>query len=212
MAERAARTFLITGGVRSGKSWYAEQLAASFGRPVTYLATGPRPGPDDPEWAARVADHRARRPATWTTVETLDLAPVLTAATGPVLIDCLGTWVTAVIDELDGWDAPAAGWKPRFDDRTAALVAAWTTTAQPIIAVSNEVGWGVVPAYRSGRVFADLLGEVNRAIAAISDQLVLMVAGRPMIIPPAPGVQKNQAQKNQAQKNQAQNNQARGGQ
>lgn len=191
MAERA-RTFLITGGVRSGKSWYAEQLAASLGGTVTYLATGPRPGPDDQEWAARVADHRARRPTDWTTVETLDLAPVLTAATGPVLIDCFGTWVTAVIDDLDGWDAPVADWKPDFDDRLAGLVAAWPATAHPIIAVSNEVGWGVVPAYRSGRVFADLLGEVNRTIAAISDQLVLMVAGRPVIIPPAPAAPSGQ--------------------
>jgi len=183
VTEPTARTFLITGGVRSGKSWYAEQLAGSFGGAVTYLATGPRPDPDDQEWAQRVADHRAHRPRGWTTVETLDLAPVITTAAGPVLIDCLGTWVTAVIDELEGWEAPLADWKPGFDDRLAAVVAAWPATEQPLIAVSNEVGWGVVPAYRSGRVFADLLGEVNRTIAAISDQLVLMVAGRPMIIP-----------------------------
>ena len=183
MAERTARTFLITGGVRSGKSSYAERLAASFGPAVTYVATGPRPGTDDPEWSARVAEHRARRPAGWTTVESLDLAGAIGSATGPVLIDCFGTWLTAVIDELDGWEAPTADWRPAFDDRLRAVVAAWQTSDRPIVAVSNEVGWGVVPAYRSGRVFADLLGEVNRTIAAISDRLVLMVAGRPMIVP-----------------------------
>ena len=185
MVEPAARTFLITGGVRSGKSWYAEQLAAGLTGPITYLATGPRPDPDtDSEWADRVATHRARRPADWTTVETLDIATTIGEAPGPVLIDCLGTWVTAVLDQLDGWDRPTADWRPEFDHRLGVMITAWQRTDQPVIAVSNEVGWGVIPAYRSGRVFADLLGEVNRTVAGVSDQLVLMVAGRPMIIPP----------------------------
>lgn len=183
VGERTARTFLITGGVRSGKSWYAERLASTFPGPVTYVATGPQSDRDDPEWADRVAAHRERRPAGWTTVETLDVAAALDAAAGPVLIDCLGTWVTALVDQLNGWDAPVGSWKPEFDRRVDALVSAWQRTRHPVIAVTNEVGWGVVPAYRSGRVFADLLGEVNRAVAAVSDQLVLMVAGRPMIIP-----------------------------
>ncbi|MBO0811805.1 MAG: bifunctional adenosylcobinamide kinase/adenosylcobinamide-phosphate guanylyltransferase [Microlunatus sp.] len=184
MVEPAARTFLITGGVRSGKSWYAEQLALATGRPVTYVASGMQPDPDaDPEWAARVVAHRSRRPAGWTTVETLDLAAAIENAPGTVLIDCLGTWVTAVIDQLNGWEAPEAEWKPEFDRRSAAFMTAWRQVDRPIIAVSNEVGWGVVPAYRSGRVFADLLGEVNRTVAAVSDQLVLMVAGRPLIVP-----------------------------
>jgi adenosylcobinamide kinase/adenosylcobinamide-phosphate guanylyltransferase len=183
VGDPAARTFLITGGVRSGKSWYAEQLVAGLTGPVSYVATGPQPGPDDPEWSARIAEHRSRRPADWSTVETLDLATTLVNAPGPVLIDCFGTWLTAVIDELDGWDRPVLQWKPDFDLRFARVLTAWRSSSRPIVAVSNEVGWGVVPAYRSGRVFADLLGEVNRSVADVSDRLVLMVAGRPLVIP-----------------------------
>ncbi|WP_228265848.1 bifunctional adenosylcobinamide kinase/adenosylcobinamide-phosphate guanylyltransferase [Microlunatus elymi] len=182
----APRTTLVTGGVRSGKSTYAEQLAtmAAAGGRLFYVAPGPRPDPtQDAEWAARVDDHRSRRPASWTTVETADLDAVINNGSDPVLIDCLGTWVTAVIDELDTWDEPLPAWKPAFDTRVAAFCDAWQHSERVIIAVSNEVGWGVVPAYRSGRIFADLLGEVNRRIAAISDRVVLMVAGRPMIIP-----------------------------
>ena len=180
------RTTLITGGVRSGKSYWAERLAAeaSAGGPLIYVAPGPVPDPEqDVEWAARIAAHRSRRPAAWLTVETSDLADVLTEGTEPVLIDCFGTWLTAVIDRLGTWEEPLPDWKPVFDARLSAVCEAWQHSDRRIIAVSNEVGWGVVPAYRSGRVFADLLGEVNRRIAAISDQLVLTVAGRPMIIP-----------------------------
>src|SRR6478735_11742165 len=95
----AART-LITGGVRSGKSRIAEELLATA-RAVTYLAPGPIPDRRlDPEWADRIDAHRARRPTHWTTIETGDLATALEAATGAVLIDCLGTRVTAVVDQL----------------------------------------------------------------------------------------------------------------
>lgn len=177
---------MITGGVRSGKSTHAERLAteAARDRALIYVAPGPVPDPEqDAEWAERIRAHRDRRPAAWTTVETSDLAGVLAEGSEPVLIDCLGTWVTAVVDELGTWDEPLPDWKTSFDDRLAAFCQAWQDSDRVIIAVSNEVGWGVVPAYRSGRVFADLLGEVNRRIAGISDRLVLMVAGRPLIIP-----------------------------
>jgi adenosylcobinamide kinase/adenosylcobinamide-phosphate guanylyltransferase len=176
---------LITGGVRSGKSRHAEVLATEAAPDGLVRYVAPMPiGPDaDPEWAARVAAHRASRPTGWTTVETSDLAAVLADGDEPVLIDCLGTWVTAVVDELGTWEAPLPDWKPVFDQRVAAVVGAWQQADRMIIAVSNEVGWGVVPAYRSGRVFADLLGELNKTIAEVSDQLVLMVAGRPLIIP-----------------------------
>jgi adenosylcobinamide kinase/adenosylcobinamide-phosphate guanylyltransferase len=183
------RTVLVTGGVRSGKSTYAERwiTARAEGGPVIYLAPGPAADPvADPEWAARVAAHQARRPARWRTVEGTDLVAVLQHGSEPVLIDCLGTWVTAVVDELDGWEADRASWRPLFNDRVDDLIMTWRLAARPVAAVTNEVGWGVVPAYPSGRLFADLLGEVNRRVAEVSDRVVLMVAGRPLVLPPAP--------------------------
>jgi adenosylcobinamide kinase/adenosylcobinamide-phosphate guanylyltransferase len=166
---------LVTGGVRSGKSRHAEQLLG--GRPeVVYVAPGPMPSEEDPEWAARVAGHRARRPAHWRTVETTDLAAAIAPRT-PTLVDCLGTWLTATIDELEGWTREPARWRPELDRRIQALVAA-VGAAEDVVLVTNEVGLGVVPEHASGRVFRDLLGEVNQRVAGISDEVHLVVAGR----------------------------------
>lgn len=174
----AARKVLVTGGVRSGKSRYAESLVAGAG-PVTYVAPGPVPDPvADPEWAARVAAHQAVRPADWRTVETTDLPHALARAQGSVLVDCLGTWTTAIVDELGTWDKPLAGWRDRFDARLDALLQAWREHPGLLVAVTNEVGWGLVSEHRSGRVFTDLLGRVNQAVAAECDEVVLMVVGR----------------------------------
>lgn len=174
------RKVLVTGGQRSGKSRYAEGLLA--GEPhVTYLAPGPVPDPAvDPEWAARIATHRARRPPAWTTVETPDLAAALAAAAPPVLLDCLGTWLTALIDGLGTWAVPLPAWRAQFEDHLTALVGAWVSLDGLAVAVTNEVGWGLVSEHRSGRVFTDLLGEVNGRLAAVSDEVVLLVAGRPL--------------------------------
>ncbi len=174
---------VVTGGVRSGKSTYAERLLS--GEPaVTYVAPGPVPDPAaDPEWAARVAAHRARRPDGWTTVETADVAAAVRAARTPVLVDCLGTWVTRTVDDLGTWDVPRREWVGDFLARLDDLVDAWARSDQLLVAVTNEVGWGVVPSYPSGRLFADLLGRTNQAVAAASDRLVLMVAGRPLELP-----------------------------
>jgi adenosylcobinamide kinase/adenosylcobinamide-phosphate guanylyltransferase len=167
---------MITGGVRSGKSRYAELLLADEPA-VTYLAPGPE-GDSDLEWSARVAAHRLRRPATWTTVETTDLAGALRSADQPVMIDCLGTWLTATIDEMGTWDAPLADWQDDFGRRLNQVVEAWHTYPGTAVAVTNEVGWGLVSEHRSGRVFTDLLGRVNQAVAAASDEVILIVAGR----------------------------------
>ena len=178
MTEGSRRRVLITGGVRSGKSAYAERLLARR-HGVTYLATGPVPDPHrDAEWAARIAAHRDRRPTGWTTVETTDPAAVLRAADGPVLLDCLGTWVTALLDELEAWHRPAEAWQPAFDERVAEFLRAWREA--DVVAVTNEVGWGVVSEHASGRLFADLLGRLNQRVAAASDDVVLMVMGRPL--------------------------------
>jgi len=178
----AARKILVTGGVRSGKSRYAESLLAGVDA-VTYLAPGAVPDPvADAEWAARVAAHRARRPTHWRTVETSDVAAALARSEGAVLVDCLGTWVTAVVDELGTWDEPLSRWQGRFAARLDALLQAWRTHPARVVAVTNEVGWGLVSEHRSGRVFTDLLGQVNAAVAGASEDVVLMVAGRALYV------------------------------
>ena len=100
---------LVTGGVRSGKSRHAEELVLTLAGdgPATYVAPGPTTDHDrDPDWAARVAAHRARRPAAWGTIETRDVAAALREGSAPVLVDCLGTWLTGVLDEERAWEPP----------------------------------------------------------------------------------------------------------
>ncbi|MFI0417054.1 bifunctional adenosylcobinamide kinase/adenosylcobinamide-phosphate guanylyltransferase [Spongiactinospora sp. 9N601] len=178
---RPARRTLLLGGSRSGKSAEAElRLAAEPA--VTYVATG-EPG-GDAEWRARVEAHRRRRPAHWETVESTDLAGVLRAAApdAPLLIDGIGTWLAAVLGECGAWDDDP-GAEAAVAERCAELVAAWRRTGARVVAVSDEVGLGVVPATRSGRVFRDALGRLNQALACESEESFLVVAGRPVPLP-----------------------------
>jgi adenosylcobinamide kinase/adenosylcobinamide-phosphate guanylyltransferase len=173
---------LVIGGARSGKSERAELRLA--GEPdVTYVATGPD-GAGDRDWAARVAAHRARRPAWWRTAETTDLAGVLASARGAVLIDGIGTWLAAVLDECGAWDgdgkAREGGGANRLNARTGELVAAWRQTGARVVAVSDEAGLGVIPATPAGRLFRDELGRLNQALAAESEETELVIAGRPL--------------------------------
>jgi adenosylcobinamide kinase/adenosylcobinamide-phosphate guanylyltransferase len=165
---------LVLGGSRSGKSAHAEALLAEAPA-VTYLATS-TPGADDAEWAARIAAHRARRPAGWTTVETT--APSELLRGGTVLVDSVTTWVAALMDETGIW-AGEPGARERLAGRCDALVNAWTMTPAHVVAVSDEVGLGVVPETSSGRLFRDTLGEVNQRLAGTADEVWFVVAGLP---------------------------------
>jgi len=167
---------LVTGGVRSGKSRHAESLLAGASS-VSYVAPGPRLDEDsDPDWAARIAAHQARRPASWTTVESRDLAAAL-RLDGPVLVDCLGTWLTGVLDARGLWDASSESVTSVVDGLLDEVVAALAPRAE-VVLVTNEVGLGVIPAHRSGRLFRDLLGLVNQRIATACDEVHLVIAGR----------------------------------
>lgn len=169
-------TVLIIGGARSGKSLHAESLLVAEPR-VTYIAPGATEEPDA-EWAARVAVQQARRPSHWTTVESADLAGSVRAAEGAVLIDCLATWLSATIDELDGWESLREDWEPVLFERLDDALLAISEHPDPVVVVTNEVGMGVVPEQRSGRLFRDLLGAVNQHVAPEFDEVLLVVAGR----------------------------------
>lgn len=173
-----ARTTLVLGGARSGKSAYAEGLFDAAAA-VTYLATGEPPSTADPDWAQRVWSHQQRRPSSWRTVETVDVAPVLAQASSPVLLDCLATWLTRIYDRAGAWQ-DTRGWQALVDAEVDALVDAWASSSVPLVAVSNEVGSGVVPQTPAGRLFRDGLGKLNQRVAEVSDRVTLIVAGRPV--------------------------------
>jgi len=171
---RGLRT-LVLGGARSGKSAYAEEVAGRSG-PVRYVATAV-PDPADADFADRIAAHRVRRPGTWHVVEG-DPITVLGDAAPVTLIDDLGTWLTARIDARAAWESPRGTVGPDID----ALVAAVTGYADRLLIVSPEVGLGVVPATASGRLFQDEIGTLNQRLAAVCDEVVLVVAGVPVVL------------------------------
>lgn len=166
---------LVLGGARSGKSTWAEARLADRAE-VIYVATSAR-DPEDAEWEERVQLHQERRPGTWRTVETLDLAGVLQDdGTQPVLIDCLAVWLTRVLDDIRAWD-DVDGWREALATRVEEVVTAVAGTSHEVVLVSNEVGLGVVPASRAGRLFRDELGRLNAKVAAVADEVWLSVAG-----------------------------------
>ena len=168
---------LVLGGARSGKSAHAEGLLPAAD--AIYVATA-RTDPADHEWTARIAAHRSRRPVGWRTVELPDprrLAPLLVAAPpGPLLVDDLATWLTAVLDDTGGWDGDGA----TATAECTRLVDAVAATRAELVLVSAEVGLGVVPATRSGRLFRDQLGALNADLARVCTEVVLLVAGIPL--------------------------------
>jgi adenosylcobinamide kinase / adenosylcobinamide-phosphate guanylyltransferase len=175
----------VLGGSRSGKSRYAEQyLATGLGTslPVTYVATAPD-YPGDAEWADRVRQHRSRRPATWSTVETGDPARILDGAAdgAPILLDSVTTWLSRVMDDCACWDDElTAESAERLTAALDALAGAWANTAALAVAVSDEVGSGIVPESVAVRRFRDVLGELNQRLAAQADEVWLITAGIPL--------------------------------
>ena len=159
---------LVLGGTRSGKSDVAERrataLAAQSGANVTYVATAI--DGDDADLSARIDAHRQRRPRRWGTIEAgPNLAGALRDAAPDhvVLVDSLGPWVAA---QLDG------------DAAVEPVLAALRARLAPVVIVSDEVGLGVHPSTEQGRRFRDVLGDVNRAVAEVADEVMLVVAGR----------------------------------
>ena len=165
---------LVLGGIRSGKSRWAEEFIAGAlpaDEPVRYLAPGPA-ADADAAWAARVADHRNRRPAHWSTVESPDIATQLRQSPrSPTLVDDVGIWLTSAFDRLEAWDDGSVA------EPVADMLAAVGEFGAPLVLVSPEVGLAVVPATPSGRRFTDELGSLNQRLAAVCEQVVLVVAG-----------------------------------
>lgn len=158
---------LILGGARSGKSRRAEALVTALPPPWTYIATAEA---FDTEMVARIAAHRARRDAGWETLDApRELPAMLRAARPPVLVDCLTLWLSNLM--LAERDVVA---------ETSALEAALAAREGPVVLVSNEVGSGIVPATPLGRRFRDAQGVLNQRMAAIADQVELVVAGLPL--------------------------------
>jgi adenosylcobinamide kinase/adenosylcobinamide-phosphate guanylyltransferase len=163
------RIILVTGPTRSGKSEWAEHLAHGCDYPVTYLATSTA-ATDDEEWQQRIKDHRLRRPPQWQTLEVgADLARTiaLTLPGNCLLVDSLGSWLTTVLTQ----DSPR--WEYTVDE----LLDTLKLTPNPVILVSEETGWGIVPAYATGRLFRDRLGTLTRQIGAMADVVYLVTSG-----------------------------------
>ena len=176
------RRTLVLGGARSGKSVEAERRLEAFPE-VLYVATGgSRNG--DTEWASRVAAHRERRPGSWRTTETCDLVPLLKDDGAPLLIDCLSLWLTDAMDAVGAWDDAewAGGGERELRSRVRELTEAVRGTRRTVVAVSNEVGSGIVPATASGRRYRDELGRLNAAFANECEQVMLVVAGQALVL------------------------------
>jgi adenosylcobinamide kinase / adenosylcobinamide-phosphate guanylyltransferase len=166
-----SRLTLVLGGARSGKSAYAEGLVRPCAPPWTYLATAQA---FDDEMRARIDQHRGRRDARWQTIEApLELVEAISAPElpRPLLIDCLTLWLSNTL--LAGADLTAAS------DR---LIDALAAANGPIVAVSNEVGLGIVPDTPLGRQFRDAQGWLNQRVAAVADRVVLLAAGLPLTL------------------------------
>jgi len=170
----AKQIILVTGGARSGKSKYAEQRAAALGRRRLYVATAEA---KDEEMAQRIAEHKRRRGDEWTTIEeAVELSEALLAQRGRTdcaLVDCLTLWLSNLLLQHDQVYA---------EGKVEDLVTTLSRLDFHVVLVTNEVGWGIVPDNPLARQFRDLAGWANQQIAAAANEIVLLVAGMPMIV------------------------------
>ncbi|BCS55221.1 bifunctional adenosylcobinamide kinase/adenosylcobinamide-phosphate guanylyltransferase [Geobacter sp. SVR] len=173
-----ARIIYISGGTRSGKSTFAEKLALEFGAPLCYLATAQSL---DSEMDERIGKHQQRRGPEWQTVEEpLHLSRALTCCDGAyhgILVDCLTLWLSnlLLLDENPGWET-----EERILEEVRRLADTLRDMTTPVIIVSNEVGMGIVPEHRLGRLFRDLAGQANQMVAAAADEAWLVASGIPL--------------------------------
>ncbi len=176
---RDSKLFLTTGGARSGKSRYAEELVGSFGGEVAYVATLEV---GDEEMEHRIKRHKARRPPEWRTVETtLDIiGTIATLRESVVLLDCLSGWVSNILlaHEEDGEEAILNFVTGAVEEFLAVV----RESEKTVVVVTNEVGSGVVPAYSLGRWYRDALGLANQRVAAEADAVCLMAVGLPLVL------------------------------
>ena len=174
----AGRIVLVVGGVRSGKSRYAQQLATS-GKRVAFIATAEA---RDEDMAQRIARHKEERPAAWTTIEEpLAIAEALRKCGNQfdtIVIDCLTVWASNLLAN----EGEAAD---RIQSRASQFVQVLRQAPARVILVSNEVGSGIIPNSEMGRTYRDVLGGINQRVAAAADEVVLLVAGCPLVIKPA---------------------------
>ena len=190
-ADARGRLTLVIGGARSGKSTFAERLVAAGPEPVVYLATAPA---DDDEMRERVDSHRRRRPPEWRTLEVpvgLGAAlATLTPSPGSVLLEDVGLLVSNLLFRVSGGHEPIAETAERLDAAVAEelvrLERAHRTGGWHLVAVTNEVGQGLVPTTAVGRLFRDAVGRANQALAARADAVYLLVAGLPLTLKPVP--------------------------
>lgn len=160
---------LVTGPARSGKSEWAEAIAHQSTRSIVYIATA-QVDLNDRDWQIRIAKHQQRRPANWQTQHVpIELADAIVSAKPEecLLIDSLGTWLANLLDQSE----------PEWQQGVAHLLARLQQTPSDLIFVAEETGWGVIPAYASGRLFRDRLGSLTRAIGAIADAVYLVTGG-----------------------------------
>ena len=169
---RRPHLLLVTGGARSGKSRFALERATRLGPPRWFVATAEA---GDAEMTARIARHRAERGRRWRTVEApLRLASIVRAATrGVVLIDCLTLWLANVMGDDPDRDVTA---------QIEKLITALGRRRTALVVVTNEVGMGIVPEHPLARAFRDAAGFMNQRVAAVADEVVLVVAGQPLRI------------------------------